>query len=249
VTNDAQSSTSTIQVTDVCSPDFNLCTGLDSSATTFALPPGDTYGQNFGINCPALPGESSAPTPFIPPCVGTPVAGQSYYFNVRIGLQEGPSVDTHVVATASGQFPMLHGGQAPSDIVSISLVGPSGVEVLGNLTGRMSVLFTESCIGWPTLNQEACPPYTTANLQSQYYGTSCASLPCVIMGAPNPNVYASASETLTTTASPTSLALEVNFSTVTTGLSGGAYCVVRITISDGSSAWGNFAFWMQAQTA
>jgi hypothetical protein len=144
---------------------------------------------------------------------------------------------------------MLHGGQTPSDIVAIALAGPSAVEVLGNLTGHMSVLFTESCIGWPSLNLEACPPYTTANLQSQYYGTSCASSPCVIMGTPNPNVYASASETLPTTASPNSVALEANFSTVTTGLSGGAYYVVRVTISDGSSTWGNFAFWMQVQSA
>jgi hypothetical protein len=227
VENNGASSTSTIEVADECSPDFSFCTPLNESPQTFVLPSGNEYVENFTLGQCGF-------APNFDPCWGAPIPGIDYYFKVHFTLASGDSASLQVAAPAVGTFALMNSASSLNnpDRISITELSSEGVELYGNLTGTLSVVFTVD---------RASPPTITANLMdiSSFVDGMPGSSPLV---SATQSGYACGLQCQVIVEQPTQVVLSSKFSTVSTGVTAGRYYFLSISLGN----YGSYFLWVQA---
>jgi len=228
--NNAGSSTKTIQLMNVCSPDYSDCRSLSTGLqpNTFDLPSGATYIENLTIPQFFCSSESE--------CWGTPIPGQSYFFQVQATMASGGNVNLNVPAIATGSFPMnsQYPGNAEYQSIALQEVESASVVIYSNLTGTMSMtlLFNELPAFGVTATLYNHTTYTyDVPTQSSLVTVSNRQSNCA---AGCPNIIGGSPE----------VQLSTSFSTVTTGVASGAYYLVGVDVN----YYGTYYFWLKSGT-
>ena len=144
VTNNGTSPTETIQALDACAPGFSQCRDIACpQPTTFVLPVGDEFkNESLNLQCAS----SLFSEPYYYAYGSSPVAGQSYYFELGVTTNSGSSVVLNVAAPAIGSFT----GSSTTSSFSVTDVVSSKVMLFENLSGNMDVVL--DIAGSPSTN-------------------------------------------------------------------------------------------------